>query len=154
VGCTASAPSAAKSASIINGGATQQAPVLPQATHAVGGATLVAATGPAGVAQKIATAFKRTTHKASQLAKPAPRPSETNDPISVFTKTKPADAGFLVALARMAEQNRDFTAAAEQYKKALELEPENLQALLGVGRLHDRQGQLGDGNTAITLPRS
>jgi Tfp pilus assembly protein PilF len=54
-------------------------------------------------------------------------------------KEKPLDADFHVTLAGVQQQSGNLEGAEEQYQKALELERDFLPALLGYGRLYDKQ---------------
>lgn len=65
--------------------------------------------------------------------------STSSDPISLNTKSEP-NAGLFVVMAQMHERSGNFAAAEEQYKRALETEPNSLDALLAFARMHDRQG--------------
>lgn len=63
------------------------------------------------------------------------------DPTALSTKAKPSPRLY-VAMARLAEESRQLTAAEDYYKKALGMDPTYLGALLGLGRLNDREGKL------------
>lgn len=63
------------------------------------------------------------------------------DPTSLSTKAKPSPRLY-VAMARLAEDARQPMNAEEYYKKALQLDPNFLDGLLGLGRLKDREGKL------------
>ena len=63
------------------------------------------------------------------------------DPTSLNTKAKPSPRLY-VAMARLAEDAKQPENAEQYYQKALQLDPKYLDALLGLGRLKDRQGDL------------
>lgn len=63
------------------------------------------------------------------------------DPTSLSTKAKPSPRLY-VAMARLAEDAKQPENAEQYYQKALQLDPKYLDALLGLGRLKDRQGDL------------
>lgn len=63
------------------------------------------------------------------------------DPTALSTKAKPSPRLY-VAMARLAEESRQLTAAEDYYKNALSMDPTYLDALLGLGRLNDREGKL------------
>lgn len=65
------------------------------------------------------------------------------DPTSLSTKAKPSPRLY-VAMARLAEDARQPMNAEEYYRKALQLDPNFLDALLGLGRLKDREGKLDE----------
>ena len=72
---------------------------------------------------------------------------KSKDPGVASTKTKttfrrpkePLDADFHVTLAGVQEQSGNFQGAEDQYKRALEIDSDCLPAMLGYGRLKDRQ---------------
>jgi Tfp pilus assembly protein PilF len=65
------------------------------------------------------------------------------DAISLSTKAKPS-AGLYVAMARLAEQSGKLAEAEDNYQRALNLDPQNVDVLVGYARLKDRQGQLAE----------
>jgi tetratricopeptide (TPR) repeat protein len=72
--------------------------------------------------------------KTGQLAAPA---------VSDADSTKPKIGPDLyVASARLHEHNGNFIGAAEQYEKALKIDPNNLVAMLSCAHMLDRQGKL------------
>jgi Tfp pilus assembly protein PilF len=77
-------------------------------------------------------------------AAPAVALASTSDPTSLAAKPPKPGPDLYVATARMYEKNGDAGAAAVQYQKALDADPNNLPALLGVAALHDRQREFGD----------
>ena len=95
---------------------------------------MTAAIGTAG--KSVAGVFKRDPDKSK---KPATEPV---DPIALNNKAKLPGADFYVTLAQLKERSGDLVAAQEQYNKALEVEKNNLPALLGLARLYDNQGQM------------
>ncbi len=94
------------------------------------------------VAKSMGSAFKKASSKTSKA--PTAKASTTTeiDPISVYNKTKPADAEFFSGVARLKERSGDTAAAAEFYNKALAVDPAHLPSQLGLARMHDRQGNL------------
>lgn len=94
--------------------------------------------------QRTASAVGSAASSVSRGVKGAFKPKEKST-VSGSTKTtfrrpqKPLDADFHVTLAAVQEQSGDFAGAEEQYQRALKLDPNSLPAMLGYGRLHDRQ---------------
>ena len=68
------------------------------------------------------------------------------DPTALSTKAKPSPRLY-VAMARFAEESRQPAMAEQYYEKALSMDAKYLDALLGLGRLKDRQGQLEEALT-------
>ncbi|HEX3654716.1 MAG TPA: tetratricopeptide repeat protein [Pirellulales bacterium] len=72
-----------------------------------------------------------------------PKPKTEDDALSLTKPAKPR-SDFYISLGRIQERSNNPTAAVEQYKRALELDPNNLTALMALARLYDRQGQFED----------
>ncbi len=70
-----------------------------------------------------------------------PRVDSSDSALSLSSKTKPGPE-LNVAMAQMAESAGKVDEAEKQYRKALELKPQHVPALLGLARLKDRAGQL------------
>ena len=77
-------------------------------------------------------------------AAPAVPLASTTDPTSLAAKPPKPGPDLYVATARVYEKNGDASAAAVQYQKALDADPNNLPALLGFAALHDGQQEYGD----------
>ena len=77
--------------------------------------------------------------KKSASNKPKPITPE-DDPISLSSRQAPDGAKIHIALADVHKRAGKLEAAIEQYKMALEEEPKNLQALLGLARIYDNTG--------------
>ena len=80
----------------------------------------------------------------SVAAAPAVPLASTTDPTSLAAKPPKPGPDLYVATARIYEKNGDASAAAVQYQKALDADPNNLPALLGYAALHDGQREYGD----------
>lgn len=74
--------------------------------------------------------------------KPKVIPAE--DPLSVTGKQGKVDPEVYVSAARLYENQGEFDAAAGQYRKALEVAPKSLPALIGYARLQDRQSKFDE----------
>jgi tetratricopeptide (TPR) repeat protein len=66
-----------------------------------------------------------------------------DEAISVTSKSAPLGPDLYVSLARMEAKAGRFDAAVGQYQKALDADPNHLEALLGMARLYDRQEEQG-----------
>lgn len=84
----------------------------------------------------------KSVSKVFQTTSTKKRKPDFNDPVSLATKTKPADADFYVDAGNVCAKDNDAESARVNYHKALEMKPHHLGALLGLARLFDRQGQL------------
>jgi Tetratricopeptide repeat len=76
-------------------------------------------------------------------------PIPTPPPTTVTDTTPPPDtgegkAGFFAQLGSSQLANGDTTGAASNFKKALELDPKNASAMIGMGDIALRQGLFGD----------
>jgi tetratricopeptide (TPR) repeat protein len=70
----------------------------------------------------------------------APKKNSYTDPTPP-PSGKPG-AGVFVAMAQMSERSENFDEAEAQYKKALDIEPNHLNALVGYAHLEDRRNNL------------
>lgn len=91
--------------------------------------------------EKMTAPFKVLVPKKdpNALAKNAPKEV---DPISLEFESGPATPALYVSMAQMSDQGGNAANARSLYEKALEIDPKNLDALLGLARLEDRQGNL------------
>lgn len=101
------------------------------------------ASGASSVGGGIKSMWRRATSAFTRGSDPSDDFS-ANDPTSLSSEMKEPSAQFYVSLARMQEQTRNEAGAIEHYKKALDAEPQNTEALLGLARLHDRAGRLAE----------
>jgi len=93
---------------------------------------LAAALSPSAVGKKVSAAFKRDEAPTDGSAKSTGEPG----------KQRKATPELYVSVARLAERGGNSKGAIEQYEKALQVDPNHLDALLGYGRLLDRQGHM------------
>ena len=87
----------------------------------------------------------------SSKKRPQGRLPETSGLVNVLSlsrKPKPAGPDLYVALARMSEQAGNVQQATAQYERAIDVDPNSLDALRGYAHLQDRQG---DFDQAIPL---
>jgi len=104
-----------------------------------------AALGIAGCTSSIGDSLKSMTSWAAPK-KPAKQPEVE----SVFAKKPEASADLHIATARLYEGNGNYTAAADEYQKALKKSPNNVVAPLSYGHLLDHEGKLSDATKAYT----
>ncbi len=99
------------------------------------------------IAKSFSSSIKKGMDKLSRvfvLKPPVKRAIKPiNDPIALSSKAK-ASAKLRVAVAQLHEEAGNYSKAAEQYEKALRLQPDHLGALLGFARLNDRRGLVDD----------
>jgi tetratricopeptide (TPR) repeat protein len=108
--------------------------------------TGLAALSPSAIGQSVSKSFKAGSDKVSQALKPKPEPQEVakRDSGGGFwpfkKKDPPPTPEFFVALARVQEQTGEQEMAAAQYEKALALDKNHLDALVGYAHMLDDQG--------------
>ncbi len=95
--------------------------------------------------QGVDAAWQKTTDKFASMKKKTPAPAATpNDPVSLATKSPPANAKTHRSMAELMETTGQVAQAEEHFKKALALEPTDLESLLGYGHLLDRQNRMAE----------
>lgn len=92
-------------------------------------------------ASKITSSVKSGFGKVTKALIPTSSTKRDPDPISLEVPADPS-AEFYVAVAQMAEQKGDVVKAESHYRKALELEPNHVDALMGYAHMLDRQRKL------------
>jgi len=121
-------------------GKKQSQTAAPEATAA--GA---AAWTPAAVGRSVTKTFKAGTEKVTGAFKSKKEEEPTREATVAWWPFKKKDEGpgadFYVSLARVQEQTGDFDQAAVQYNKALDIDGEHADALVGYAHMLDRQGQ-------------
>jgi len=90
----------------------------------------------------VGQSMKRGAQKAGDLV--APRDAATVDSIALSTPAGKPDASFHVSIARVQEVSGNLQGAESSYKKAIETDKKDLDALLGYAHLLDRQGRLAE----------
>ncbi|HEX3872027.1 MAG TPA: tetratricopeptide repeat protein, partial [Pirellulales bacterium] len=93
------------------------------------------------VARTVSGTFSKASQKMSDAVHP--RPLELPDNLSMSKPAKPS-ADVYVSVARIQEKHGNGDEAIEKYKRALEIDPDHLAALVGLGRAYDRQNRLDD----------
>lgn len=108
--------------------------------------TGLAALSPSAIGQSVSKSFKAGSDKISQSMKPKPKSQEVAKSDSggglwpFKKKDPPPTPEFFVALARVQEQTGEKEMAAAQYEKALALDKNHLDALVGYAHMLDDQG--------------
>ena len=97
------------------------------------GATVVSGGQPEGT---MAKAWTSTTTAFSSLLGTAPK---SNDATSLSSKPGKLDADIYLRAAHFAEQAGNYIDAEAKYQQALKVEPKNVDAILGLARLHNQQ---------------
>lgn len=77
-------------------------------------------------------------------------PKQPVETTSVFAKKPEASADLHIATARLYEGNGNYTAAADEYQKALKKSPNNVVALLSYAHLLDHEGKLAEATKEYT----
>ena len=94
------------------------------------------------MSESIAGAFKSMKDKVTYTKKPEQTHAPTEaDPVSLANTPAAIDPAIFVATAHIYESKKDFTAAKAEYQKALKIDPEHPEAILGLAKLHDGTGQ-------------
>jgi tetratricopeptide (TPR) repeat protein len=83
------------------------------------------------IGDAIASPFKDSTDDSSS------RIAE-NDPIALASKVGTPNANLYVSMAKLHERSGKWSDAVAEYDKALDVDPQDLQALLGLAHLYDR----------------
>jgi len=97
--------------------------------------------GPSSATQSMAASVMKGFDKLTGAIAPKPTVKKAVYPISLQTKSNPGPELY-VRVARLAEQTGKPAEAAKNYRKALEIRPNYLGALLGYARLKDRTGDV------------
>src|SRR5262245_29574138 len=101
---------------------------------ALGGKAPAEPTGLAGMWQK-------STASVAGVFAAKPKAEQEFDATRLDTPSKKVGPDVYVAVARLMENQSKFPEAEQQYEKALKIAPKDLNALVGMARLHDRQGE-------------
>jgi tetratricopeptide (TPR) repeat protein len=93
--------------------------------------------------QRMTAAVKDSVKPNSPTAqkKKSPPSQPAHDPLHLANNTGPPSPQLHLEMAKQLERSGNAHGAYEQFKRALALEPQNLDALLGMAHLMDRQGQ-------------
>ena len=89
--------------------------------------------------QKVSTVFKSGAAKTASALSIKPRVVEATDPISLSHSTGPIGEELYMQVGRLHEKQGNYPQARSQYKKALEIKPDDLTILLSYARLCDLQ---------------
>jgi Tfp pilus assembly protein PilF len=105
------------------------------------------ATAPPSLWNKVTTSVKDGSKSVTAMFTPKPAWKHDEPAEPDHDKIGP---NVYVAGAHMSEQSGNLEAAAAQYQKALELDPNHLGALLGYARLEDHQNHFDSANKLFT----
>lgn len=111
---------------------------LPAISGCTSASTPKSATQQQSFTDKMTASVKSGTSKMIAAVTPDKRPKPTDVPLE-SPSGKPNPAVF-VAAAEMHESSGNYSEAEANYRKALDMDPNNVQALVGYARLEDRQG--------------
>ena len=89
----------------------------------------------------LSSAVSSFAKRSTELLTPKPRVVRAIDPLSLSHKSPSPDANLYVQMAKMNELNGNTIQAAQLYQKALDIAPNDIDALLGYAHLIDRQEQ-------------
>ena len=103
--------------------------------------------GVRSVGGRLAANLKERATGLADTLSPKARVIKADDPTSLATATPPLSPDVYIASARMHQFSRNFDKATEFYNRVLELEPGNLDALVGFGRMLDRQNNYAEAAT-------
>lgn len=92
--------------------------------------------GKPGLGESISSSIKQGLGKLTKAVTPKPEEEPVDDGVSLASEAKPG-VELHVAVARLYQESGRLGDAAGHYQKALEVEPDNLAALLGYARLKD-----------------
>ena len=95
--------------------------------------------------ESVGSSIKSGFNKVTESVSPKPKKNSitTSDATSLLVKAKPS-AKLYVAVAQTYVSGDNLQEAADMYKKALDIEPGNVDALAGLAQLKDRQGAYGE----------
>ena len=85
------------------------------------------------VGEAISSPFKKDETTAERTAE--------NDPVALATKVGTPNSSLYVSMAKLHERSGKLSDAVAEYDKALDVNGQDLQALLGLARLYDRLGR-------------
>ncbi len=121
-----------------------------QAGSSQGGTThpsLAAAPGPAPAAnpfttatQSVNQAFKSAGDKVASALEVKPKVIPADDPAKLSSRPEQLTPELYVQAAQYSENQGSIAQARQQFERALELDPRNVNTLVAFARFHDRQG--------------
>ncbi len=104
--------------------------------------------GESSVAKTVSGTFSKASQKVTDSVRP--KSTEPEDALSLNKTAKPS-ADMYVSVAKIQEKHGNTEEAIEKYKQALEIDPDHLGALVGLGRAYDRQNRLEDAMRCYSL---
>lgn len=97
------------------------------------------------LSESISSAFKPRKKKVA--GKPPVATTSASDPVSLANKPDAIDPAIFVATAHIHEAKKDFAAAKAEYRKALEIDAEHSEAVIGLAKLADSTGDISTAET-------
>lgn len=88
--------------------------------------------------------IQRTAHSMREALTPEVKTIQASDATNLAHNPGPLQPGLYLAAARMMEQQGNWAGAQEKYQALLQLEPNNLQSMIGLARIYHRQGAMDD----------
>lgn len=99
------------------------------------------------VGSRLATNLKERTTDLKETLTPKPKVIKADDPTSLAAVSPPLSADVCIASAQLHQFSGNYEKAAEFYRKVLDSESGNLDALIGFGRMLDRQAKYAEATT-------
>lgn len=90
--------------------------------------------------QSVNKAFKSAGDKIASALEVQPTVIPTDDPAKLSSRPEQLTSALYVQAAQWSENQGMIAQAKQQFEKALELEPRNVNTLIAFARFHDRQG--------------
>ena len=90
-------------------------------------------------AQRLLPGSKQSAPKVARVVSKA---QQRTDPISLGYPSGPPTSELYLSMARLSDRGGNVKHARSMYRRAISLQPNNLEALLGLAWLEDRQGRL------------
>jgi len=132
--------------SSLAGSPSQNGVTRPSLTATPSGAS--AASPLAAATQSVTNAFKSAGEKVSSALEVKPKVIPAADPAKLSSRPERLTPALYVQAAQWSEKQGAIPAATQQYEKALELDPRDVNALIAFARFQDRQG---NGDEALQL---
>lgn len=89
----------------------------------------------------IGNALKKAGSSVTEALSVKPKVIPADDPISLSSKPQEISSDVYYQAGRLAEHNGKMSLAAKEYGRAIEVNPDDVRALISLARLHDRQEQ-------------
>jgi len=94
--------------------------------------------------QQVAALLPGSKQSAPKVARAVSKAQQRTDPISLGFASGPPTSELYLSMARLSDRGGNVKHARSMYRRAISLQPNNLEALLGLAWLEDRQGRLDE----------